>query len=141
MMFAIQARSQQIVAAAIALTTGWVFSLAWYWVAGRHGPSWGYAVIDLALAVYFWRASKGRWFPVPLFYIHASFIVYYIYATLIAAPPWWVIMFVNRLFELAVAYVIGCSVYRIVRLRTNMDRAKIWDRGGGPPGGPQNRLF
>ncbi len=90
--------------------------LAW-WTVGRQGQEWGYALIDFTLAIIFWRMSKGYWFPVPLFFVHAALVVYYLYATLVGVTPWWLAAFVNRVLELEVAYIIGCAIYRIWRLR------------------------
>ncbi|MFQ5562947.1 MAG: hypothetical protein ACE5FO_05200 [Parvularculaceae bacterium] len=89
---------------------------AW-WSFGRQIHEWAYAPIDLALAIFFWRMSRGHWFPVPLFFVHALQVLYYPYAALIDVTPWWLAAFLNRIFEAEIAYILVCAIYRIVRMR------------------------
>lgn len=85
---------------------------AWRWVEPGLRP-FAYAGIDAALAAGFLRMSRRRWFPVPLFLLHGALIVYHLYAALIEATTFWVGAFLNRAFELALAYVAACAAYRI----------------------------
>ena len=117
------AQSRQIVAAAVALALGWGFSLLWFWTGSRSGHVWGYAVIDAALAAYFWTSSQRRWFPVPLFFIHAALVCYFVYVALVGLHTWfWIAAFVNRLFDVALVYVAGCAIYRIRALKQRRNR-------------------
>lgn len=89
-----------------------------YWTTARFGLVSGNAIIDAALAIYFWERSRGRWFPVPLFYIHVVLLIYAVYASVLGLNAWfWIAAFVNRLFDLALLYVAGCAIYRIRVLR------------------------
>jgi hypothetical protein len=111
-------RSRQILTAAAAVACGWLFSSLWYFAAANSGEIWGAAGVDCVLAIFFWRQSRGRWFPVPLFFIHAGFLLYYAYTALLTLDVWfWIAAFVNRLFDLVLLYIGGCAIYRIRALR------------------------
>lgn len=104
-----------MLAAAQALTAGWFASvLVWRYAEPGLRP-YGFAFIDMALCFVFWSMSRGRWFPVPLFFLHVVLIPYHVYTAALAAPIEWVALFLNRAFEFALAYVIACSVFRIRR--------------------------
>ena len=116
-------RSDQIILAARYIVAGWFAAVAWYWLATPFGWSWGYAAIDFALAVVFWRMSKRRWFPVPLFFLHAFELVYFLLATISEIEFWWLMLISNRIFELSVIYVWVCAVVRIaLRRRRSLAR-------------------
>ena len=86
----------------------------WRWVA----PDlrlYGFAFIDLALAFIFFSMSRGKWFPVPLFFLHASLIAYHVYALLVGSGIGWIGAFLNRAFETALIYVMACAAFRIWR--------------------------
>jgi hypothetical protein len=103
-----------IAAAGTAIALSWGFSVAWYFTGARHGLVWSYAIVDGALAAFFWLQSRGRWFPVPLFFIHAALVVYYVYVAAFGLDSWfWIAAFVNRLFDLALIYIGACALYRI----------------------------
>ncbi len=107
-------------------------SLAWYSVGGQYGLSWGYAVIDAALAGFFWRLSRRRLFPAVLFYLHAFLVSYHLYVSIIGSTRWWVSAFINRIFEIALLYVIVCSIWRIAALAGKKLGER--ERGTGTPG-------
>lgn len=86
----------------------------WRWFSPEWRP-YGYAALDMGLALFFLAQSRGRLFPVPLFFLHAGLVAYHGYAALIAAPTPWVSAFINRAFELAMAYVMGCALFRLIR--------------------------
>lgn len=112
------AQSRLLAGAGWAIALSWASSIAWYFTGARHGLVWTYAIVDGALAVFFWSQSRGRWFPVPLFYIHAALVVYYVYVAALGVKSWfWIAAFVNRLFDLELIYVGGCALYRILALR------------------------
>lgn len=98
---------------ALALSCGWIFSINWYFIGGKDGISWGYAVIDAALAAYFWRLSARKIFPTILFFLHASLVCYHLYISLVGTTGWWIAAFLNRIVEAALLYVIFGSVYRM----------------------------
>jgi hypothetical protein len=114
--FACKARSLQIAAAANLLAASWIVSLSvWRWApSGVH--MYGFAALDAALATTFFFMTRGRWFPVPLFFVHAALFVYDAYALMIGTGPVWVAAFINRVFEIALADVLACSLFRISKL-------------------------
>lgn len=114
-MLAFKARSRAIIAAAHILALNWFFTLFWYDIFVGSPLTWGYAVVDAATAAIFWRQSRTSVFALPLFYIHALFVLIYFAATLVELNEWLVYFVANRIFEIEVAYVIICSVFRIRR--------------------------
>ena len=114
--FAGKARSLQISTAAQLLTASWVASVAiWRWV----DPAFwlgAMAPVDFLLAAAFYLMSWRRWFPVPLFVLHGALVIYHLYAYSIDSTPRWIGVFLNRAFEIALAYVFFCAVFRISQL-------------------------
>lgn len=108
-----RAQSKVLFSCALALFIGWIFSVCWFFIAGKYGVSWGFAVVDAGLAAYFWRMSERKIFPTILFYLHAFLVAYYFYVTLVGSTRWWIAAFTNRIVELALLYVIFGSFYRI----------------------------
>ncbi|MEM8772496.1 MAG: hypothetical protein AAGD92_12680 [Pseudomonadota bacterium] len=73
--------------------------------------------LDTALAAAFLNMSRGRWFPVPLFFLYAFVMLFYLYSLIVEQSAFWMAACVNRTFDAAVAYVAACSWYRIRRRR------------------------
>ena len=97
---------------------GWIGYLTWYLAFGGDGQNWGFIVIDLLLAVQFWRMSRGRLFPVPLFFAYSLQIVLAFMTTVFGTSPFWAAAVANRVFEVSLAYIILASIHRInLRLR------------------------
>jgi len=71
------------------------------------------------MAAAFFFMSRGRWFPVPLFYLHGALVAYNAYSLLIGAGPVWVAAFLNRAFELELAYILSCALFRISKISEN----------------------
>lgn len=69
------------------------------------------------MASYFWRQSKSKLFALPLFYIHVCFVGVNLVTTLVKIDDWWFAFASNRLFEVELFYIFGCSAYRARRLR------------------------
>lgn len=109
--------SRPKIAVAHVLGLGWCATFFWYYSFAGSGITWGYAVQDAAIASYFWRQSQRAAFPAPLFFIHFISIIYYFLSTLTRIDDWWTAVIANRLFEIALAYVAGCAIFRIVKLR------------------------
>lgn len=114
---AYKSRSPQLAAAARLLALNWAASLQ-FWIA-LYGfeRNFAYFLFELALACAFYRMSRGRWFPVPLFFLHATLAPYHLYAGLTESDIFWMAVFLNRAFEAEILYVIICSVYRIYAQR------------------------
>lgn len=103
--------------AALVVAAGWAVTLAvWYFARGDLRLAL-YAAIDAAQAGYFFYLSRGKYFPVPLFFLYGALVLYHSWAALIGAPPGFIAAFLNRAFELALVYVMGCALFRISRLR------------------------
>lgn len=94
----------------------------WRWVLPEF-HALGFAIIDGALAIAFLLMSRGRWFPVPLFYLHGMLIAYGIYSMAVGSGPIWVAAFLNRAFELELVYVLSCALFRISKLGGNEEGA------------------
>lgn len=113
-----------ILAAALALALNWLLSLFWWWTSAAQGQVWGIAINDAALALFFWHLSRRRWFPVPLFFAEAVLLCYYACVSIFGVTTWfWISASINRLFDLELLYVAGCSLYRIRALRRRRERA------------------
>lgn len=117
-------RSPQIAAAAHAAFFSWAASLQlWLTVSGT-ALTLGFAAIDLALAVYFFRLSRGRWFPAPLCFLHGSLVIYHLGALFNTGGLFWEKFILNRAFDVELTYIAGCAVYRIAALRRRRFRAR-----------------
>lgn len=107
------ARQSQITTAARALVLSWFYSVVAWRLLNAPAIYTALALGDAALAVFFWRMSRGRWFPVPLFAIHVVMLTNDLGMSVFAVPEQFIGVIQNRLFELAVFYVGGCALYRI----------------------------
>lgn len=102
--------------AAQLLAASWIASVAvWRWV-GPDLRTLALAGIDTMLASAFFLMARRRWFPAPLFLLHGALVIYSAYAATIGSEIFWVAAFLNRGFELALAYVAACALFRIARL-------------------------
>ncbi len=127
-----RAQSSILLAAATALGVGWIFSLLWFAIGGQQGLTWGYAVIDACLAGFFWRLSRNRLFPAVLFHLHAFLVCYYLYVSIVESSGWWIAAFINRVFEIALLYVAGCSIWRIRHLAARKREARLTRASNDP---------
>lgn len=90
------------------------------------GQTWGYALIDAILAVWFWRLRRrSPLFAATLFLFCEFQVGLYLYTTLVATPYYWVAFITNRVFEISLLFVIGCSIYRIRALRRRRRDAPV----------------
>lgn len=95
------------------MVISWAYSLEFWIITEGAARAFLYGIVDLCLTVIFFRMARDKWFPAPLFFLHAALVWYHLSTALIGPNPFWVTMFLNRTFELAMAYIIACSVYRI----------------------------
>lgn len=100
-------------AAALLLALAWCATFFWRYLFHGSSITWGYAVIDLALAAFFWREARAAIFALPLFYCHVTFVIVYFSTTIFKLTDWWALALANRLFELEIFYIIACAIYRI----------------------------
>lgn len=114
------ARSPQLAAAARLLAISWAFSLQLWLVFDGLERAIAFVMVDFCLACAFLQMSRRRWFPVPLFFLHATLVIYHVYTIVTKSDVFWIHTFLNRAFEAALLYVLLCSVCRIFVLRTQM---------------------
>ena len=88
--------------------------MVWYFSLSGNGPSWGKAVLDIALAYGFLQLARRSMFALPLFVIHLALVVFYFVTTIFGIEPWWIVVFVNRVFEMCLFYVGGAGIARII---------------------------
>ncbi len=107
------ARSRSIRSAAILIAGAWVFSSfaffyvkipAYYLVA---------VMLDTVLAFHFWRMAKVSIFPAPLCILLMTEIALVTFAQAVGLSTYVTLFVLNRLFELTLLYLIGCSFFRI----------------------------
>ena len=102
----------------------------WRWVEPDL-RNYALASVDLVLAGVFFQMSRGRWFPAPLFFLHAALVLQYAYAVLVGAEYFWIALVINRVFELEIAYVCSCALFRIRAFGQNEKgaplTARLWD--------------
>lgn len=72
-----------------------------------------YAAIDTATAYVLFQMSERRWFPAPLVFLHGFLAIYHLYTVFIGPEGYWVVLMLNRLFDIEILYVAGCGLYRI----------------------------
>lgn len=107
------------------MALGWCASFFWFYFFYGTGETWGYAVIDGTMASYFWRRSNRVLFALPLFYVHVCFVGANLVATLARTNDWWLAFVLNRLFEAELVYILGCSAYRMRKLRKKKKGAPL----------------
>lgn len=117
MIIASKSRSPQIAAAARLLTISWAFSIQLWLLLDGVLRSYAFCTLDLVLAAAFFQLSRGKWFPVPLFFLHLALAFYHLYAALAGASIVWIAVYANRAFEAALLYVFACAIFRISTLR------------------------
>lgn len=111
------ARSAQIAAAARLIAIVWFFSLQLPIIMDEPMRHIACAALDFVLAVAFYRMSRRRCFPVPLLHLSGILCCFHVYDVFLGRQLFWVQMFLNGTFGLALAYIIACAAYRIVVLR------------------------
>lgn len=116
-MIAHNARSPQLAAAARLVAIVWFFSLQLWIVLDGDAKIYGFIALDFALAIAFFQMSRGSWFPVPLFFLHAILVIYHLFTIIVEPALFWVQILLNRAFELELAYIIACACYRVFCLR------------------------
>jgi hypothetical protein len=121
---ALHSRSPQIAAAARAAFFSWAASLQLWLVAQGAVLTLGYAAIDLGLAAYFFHMSRGRWFPVPLCFLHALLVGYHLCTLFNTGGVFWEKFALNRAFDAELSYIIVCAVFRMTVLREGRVRAR-----------------
>ena len=115
--FAILSQSRTIQTAALMIAGVWLISIICFLiVAGQH-----YYVLSLAfdavLAFEFWRMAQKEIFPLILCLLMIGEIAFLVGAAAISLDAFWTMFILNRIFEATLAYIIGCSIFRIRKLK------------------------
>lgn len=121
--FAWLSQSKTVQTAALMIAGAWIFTVLYYFYID--GPSY-YAMtltLDGLLAYQFWRMSLKQTFPVALCLLMLGEVLFLFGAAAISLDPYWIIFTLNRAFELTLAYIIGCSIYRIRKLKMPNEKA------------------
>lgn len=100
------------------MVISWAFSVQFWILFSGDTLTLAYIGVDIALALAFFSMSRGRWFPVPLFFLHAALVLFHTYTLIIDQSPFWMIAFLNRSFELALVYITACAMFRVRVRRT-----------------------
>lgn len=74
-------------------------------------------MLDTILAFQFWRMGKKALFAVPLFYLIMFEIAFIVFAQGAGLSTYAIMFILNRVFELTLLYLIGCSLFRFHVLR------------------------
>ena len=115
-------KSNSIQFAAALIAGSWVFSAGYFFYVGGKGYYLLVIVLNLLLAIRFLKMSQVQLFPVVLcaiFFTSAGFLVI---ARTVSFDAYWTIFILNRVFELSLFYVIGCSIHRIRKLRPMIEK-------------------
>ena len=88
-----------------------------------NGPSYFLVAVmlDTILAYHFWRMAKVELFPAPLCIILLFEITFIVFATSVGLANHATLFVLNRIFELILLYLIGCSLFRIAIRKLRKD--------------------
>lgn len=121
---ALLANSRSIRTAAILIGGAWAFSIFTFFYLNPTGYFLVAVMLDTLLAYHFWRMARVEIFPAALCVILLFEISFIVFAEAAALAPFWTMFVLNRIFELTLLYLIGCSFFRIHirRLQKNSDQ-------------------
>lgn len=117
MFVSFHSRSPQIAAAARLVAVNWAFSLQLWLIADGEALRVYFFFVDAFTAAAFFLMSKGRWFPVPLFFLHSALGAYHLFSTAFLEHMYWIQAILNRALEIEILYVGICAAYRIIAQR------------------------
>ena len=69
--------------------------------------------LDATLAFCFWRMAQRRILAAVLCLVHLAEMGFILAALSAGLSTWWTLFTLNRLFELTLFYLIGCSLFRL----------------------------
>lgn len=112
------ARSKSIRTAALLIAGSWVISsFAFFYFDARSAILLTAILIDLPLAWRFRQMTNSTVFPFALCLIMLGEVVFVLTAAAVALDTYWLLFGLNRIFEITLLYVIGCSLLRLRLLR------------------------
>ena len=107
------AKSRSIRTAATLIGGAWAFGLFSFFYLNLAGYYLVSVMLDTIIAYHFWRMAKVEIFPAPLCVILLFQITFVVFTQTVGFSPYWTMFVLNRLFELILIYLIGCSLFRI----------------------------
>jgi hypothetical protein len=112
------ARSKSIRTAAFLIAGSWVMSsFAFFYFDARFAIILTAILIDLPLAWKFRQMTNSRVFPSALCLLMLGEVLFVLAAAAVALDTYWLVFGLNRIFEITILYVIGCSLLRLRLLR------------------------
>ena len=119
---AVVSRSSMIRTAALLITAAWAYSLFAYLYIGKASYFVLAFVIDAMLAYRFRIMAQRDLFPVALFYICLVEMAFICFAFAVVMDNFWIVFWLNRIFDLTLLYIIGSSLLRSRYLRRAGDK-------------------
>lgn len=120
------AHSRSIRTAASLIGGAWVFGLFTFFYLNLTGYYLVAVMLDTIIAYHFWRMAKVEIFPAPLVMALLFEISFIVFAQAVGLSSFGTMFVLNRLFELMLLYLIGCSLFRIhIRRLQNRSDQKI----------------
>jgi len=114
--FAWFSQSKTIQTTALMIAGVWLVSIMYFLYIG--GPQYYVLtlLVNCVLGYQFWRMARAEIFPATLCVLVICEAIFLISAAAMALDAYWIIFVLNRIFELILAYMISCSIYRIRKL-------------------------
>lgn len=106
-------RSRSIRTAAVLIGGSWVIGTVSFFSLKPPAHYFVAVMLDATLALCFWRMAKHQIFPAALCLIHLAEIAFIAAALSVGLSTWWTLFTLNRMFELTLLYLIGCSILRV----------------------------
>ncbi|MCB2097720.1 MAG: hypothetical protein KDE05_08820, partial [Parvularculaceae bacterium] len=111
------AESKDIRTAASLIGMGWVFGIFSFFYLNTEGYFLVAVMYDTIIAYHFWRMAKVSIFPAPLCILLLFEITFLVFSQSVGLSTYATLFVANRLFEIVLLYLIGCSLFRIHILR------------------------
>lgn len=111
------ANSRSIRTAASLIGLGWAFGIFAFIYLNISGYFLFAIMYDTILAYTFWRMAKVSIFPAPLCLLLMFEITFLVFSQSVGLSTYATLFVANRLFEVILLYLIGCSLFRIHILR------------------------
>lgn len=115
------ANSKSIRTAASLIGMGWAFGLFAFFYLNVSGYFLVAVMYDTILAYHFWHMAKAQLFAVPLYIVLLFEITFITFTQAMGLSSYATMFILNRLFEVILLYLIGCSLFRlhVLRLQKN----------------------
>jgi len=107
------ANSKSIRTAASLIGMGWAFGLFAFFYLNLSGYFLVAVMYDTILAYHFWRMAKVELFAAPLCIALLFEIAFVIFTQGVGLSSYATLFILNRVFEVILLYLIGCSLFRL----------------------------